>query len=124
MDKKVNVNYLLIFNYVFLFVLLINIIRLLFLKENIKSKLEGGNKNLITSLFLFSIIFILLTIFVYGYYVYNVYQILLKDNILDNCDCLDNNLKYSLYTHAIILFFSVLIQIITLIVISYDFLKF
>ena len=112
MDNKVNLNYLLIFNYVFLFVLLLNIFKF----STMSSQLSGGgDKNVL--IFIISIIFILISILVYGYYIYNIYQLYIKNYLVDECQCLDNNLRFSLYTHGIILSIGLFIQILSLIVI-------
>lgn len=105
--KKANLNYLIVIEAISLAFNLITLIYIVSLLVRLNN-FEGGNNNNYGRLF--AIVFYLLYLFVYGYFVYNIY--LIADNIdfRDNndCYCSENPLRYLLYAQGILVFVNLL----------------
>ena len=105
--KRANLDYLIVIEAISLAFNVITLIYIISLLIRLNS-FEGGNKNS-TSRY-FAIVFYLLYLFVYGYFVYNVY--LIADNVDfrddNNCDCSKNPIRYLLYAQGILVFVNLL----------------
>ena len=111
--QPINLTYLLVINYILLFFLVINAITF-----NLSIK-KGGVSSQFYVIMIMTILLLIAVIAIYVYYVMNVYELYKKESLLKNCDCLNDNLKYSLYFHGIAVSVSIIIQIIYLILLFY-----
>lgn len=87
-------------------IIFIFILSSLFLKDKIKS---GGGSN---SMFLFLFVCLLVYLLVYGYFIYNVYQV--YKNTDENCLCTQSWLRYLLYIQAVTMLFGIFSNIFAL----------
>lgn len=113
LGQPINLKYLLVINYVLLFFLVVNAITFNF---SIK---KGGVSTQFYIIMILTILLLAAVIAVYIYYVMNIYELYKKESLIKSCDCLNNNLKYSLYVHGIIVSVSIIFQIIYLILLFY-----
>jgi len=111
-DKKINLHYLVILNYILLAILILSIINTI----NISTTQKGGSS---LRIIIIPIIILLLLISIYSYYIYNIYEIYKKDATSKACDCLESNFKYSLYIHGALLSISVVMITIILIILLF-----
>jgi len=105
-DKKANLDYLIVIEAISLAFNVITFIYILSLLIRLNNFDGGSNSG---SGKFFAIIFYLLYLFVYGYFVYNIY--LIADNIDfsdNNCECSENPLRYLLYAQGILVFVNLL----------------
>ena len=104
-----NIKYLIFIESIILalnIIILIFMLSSLFLKDKIKS---GGGNNL---MFIFLLVSLLVYLLVYGYFIYNVYQV--YKNTDENCLCTQSWLRYLLYIQAVAMLFGIFSNIFAL----------
>lgn len=87
-------------------IIFIFILSSLFLKNKIKS--GGGNNTMMLFLFVSLLVYLL----VYGYFIYNVYQV--YKNTDENCLCTQSWFRYLLYIQAVTMLFGIFSNIFAL----------
>ena len=108
-ENKVNLNYLIIIEYAVLFLGLITCIKF-FIKYYTLKNIKSGGGNIGEKIFIY--IYILSTIGIYGFFIFNVFK--LMKNTDSKCECTQKPIRFILYFQTILMSLSVLSFVIAL----------
>jgi len=103
-SNKVNLNYIVIIEYVSLVLGIIALFKFMMMYYVLSSIKSGGGNNIGEKMFMY--VYILLIIGIYGFFIYNVFE-LMKNND-PKCECTQKPIRFILYFQTILMSLSVL----------------
>lgn len=109
-SNKVNLNYILIIEYVSLVLGIIALFKFMMMYYVLSSIKSGGGDNNGEKIFMY--VYILLTIGIYGFFIYNVFE--LMRNTDSKCECTQKPIRFVLYFQTILMSLSVLSLVVAL----------
>ena len=111
-SNKVNLNYILIIEYVCLVLGIIALFKFMMIYYVVSSIKSGGGDEYSNSEKMFMYVYILLTIGIYGFFIYNVLE--LMKNTDSKCECTQKPIRFILYFKTILMSLSVLSLVVAL----------
>ena len=109
-SNKVNLNYIIIIEYVSLVLGIIALFKFMMMYYLLSSIKSGGGDNSGEKMFMY--VYILLTIGIYGFFIYNVLE--LMKNTDSKCECTQKPIRFVLYFQTILMSLSVLSLVVAL----------
>ena len=109
-SNKVNLNYIIIIEYVSLVLGIIALFKFMMMYYVLSSIKSGGGDNNGEKMFMY--VYILLTIGIYGFFIYNVFE--LMRNTDSKCECTQKPIRFILYFQTILMSLSVLSLVVAL----------
>jgi hypothetical protein len=109
-SNKVNLNYIIIIEYVSLVLGIIALFKFMMMYYLLSSIKSGGGDNSGEKMFMY--VYILLTIGIYGFFIYNVFE--LMKNTDSKCECTQKPIRFVLYFQTILMSLSVLSLVVAL----------
>lgn len=111
-SNKVNLNYIIIIEYVSLVLGIIALFKFMMMYYVLSSIKSGGGDEYSNSEKMFMYVYILLTIGIYGFFIYNVFE--LMKNTDSKCECTQKPIRFILYFQTILMSLSVLSLVVVL----------